>query len=103
SRAARAERMGHLAAHDLRAAGLGDPAVLASPRRTALGAVSIAFALAGRLRPRAERLCSDRLAPRFRRRPPATTRLGGRLRHPPGSRSEEHTSELQSRFDLVCR
>src|SRR6266704_6041793 len=22
---------------------------------------------------------------------------------PPGSRSEEHTSELQSRFDLVCR
>src|SRR5699024_11239071 len=23
--------------------------------------------------------------------------------HPPGIRSEEHTSELQSRFDLVCR
>src|SRR5699024_12552390 len=23
--------------------------------------------------------------------------------HPPAPRSEEHTSELQSRFDLVCR
>src|SRR5437868_13058666 len=23
--------------------------------------------------------------------------------HPPNTRSEEHTSELQSRFDLVCR
>src|SRR5438067_8162899 len=28
------------------------------------------------------------------------TQLGGRSR---ASRSEEHTSELQSRFDLVCR
>src|SRR5699024_11702973 len=27
----------------------------------------------------------------------------GRSRTAPGSRSEEHTSELQSRFDLVCR
>src|SRR5437868_14577757 len=37
----------------------------------------------------------DRVAPR-------ATRLGG---CPPAvqSRSEEHTSELQSRFDLVCR
>src|SRR5207249_6283879 len=25
------------------------------------------------------------------------------FRHPVGGRSEEHTSELQSRFDLVCR
>src|SRR5437868_11007007 len=29
--------------------------------------------------------------------------LGGILRSSPGGRSEEHTSELQSRFDLVCR
>src|SRR5699024_12106363 len=28
---------------------------------------------------------------------------GDRHRLEPGSRSEEHTSELQSRFDLVCR
>src|SRR5207249_11284333 len=27
----------------------------------------------------------------------------GSIRQHPGSRSEEHTSELQSRFDLVCR
>src|SRR5438067_13383320 len=27
----------------------------------------------------------------------------GQLRRGPGQRSEEHTSELQSRFDLVCR
>src|SRR5690625_4132309 len=89
--------MGHLAAHDLWPAGLGDPAVLASPRRTALGAVRTAFALAGRLRPRAERFGSDRLAPRFRRRPPATTRLGGRLRHPPGSRPAHPADRLARR------
>src|SRR5438034_3977817 len=28
---------------------------------------------------------------------------GGRVRGPAGSRSEEHTSELQSHSDLVCR
>src|SRR5207249_12207349 len=27
----------------------------------------------------------------------------GQATPPPGPRSEEHTSELQSRFDLVCR
>src|SRR5207247_9690433 len=32
----------------------------------------------------------------------ATTRVAGQLRAPP-DRSEEHTSELQSRVDLVCR
>src|SRR5207249_6597041 len=29
--------------------------------------------------------------------------LGGTALTPPPARSEEHTSELQSRFDLVCR
>src|SRR5699024_12234479 len=29
--------------------------------------------------------------------------LGGQRMSRPGKRSEEHTSELQSRFDLVCR
>src|SRR6266496_4761088 len=33
-------------------------------------------------------------------RPPGR---GSRRSHPPGRRSEEHTSELQSRRDLVCR
>src|SRR6266516_7181706 len=48
----------------------------------------------------------------FRSRPcRARTRRHGRRSHlpgrratpPPGSRSEEHTSELQSPYDLVCR
>src|SRR5438105_15910633 len=30
-------------------------------------------------------------------------RRGGKVRHGHPSRSEEHTSELQSRVDLVCR
>src|SRR5207249_5608124 len=30
-------------------------------------------------------------------------RSAGDVGHVPGLRSEEHTSELQSRFDLVCR
>src|SRR5207249_12305147 len=36
---------------------------------------------------------------------PATSRQGARARAPwrDVARSEEHTSELQSRFDLVCR
>src|SRR5206468_8856624 len=34
-------------------------------------------------------------------RSPATSQ--GSLSYSPGSRSEEHTSELQSRSDLVCR
>src|SRR2546422_8069416 len=29
--------------------------------------------------------------------------VAGRAHQPPGSRSEEHTSELQSRLHLVCR
>src|SRR6266704_4718396 len=40
-------------------------------------------------------------------RSPGRVRAGpggpGRLPAPPPRRSEEHTSELQSRFDLVCR
>src|SRR5690606_40697486 len=58
--------------------------------------------------------CASRSAPRLRtsgrrrrrvhRRPdpPATTRATRALRAPAG-RSEEHTSELQSRENLVCR
>src|SRR5699024_12352723 len=33
----------------------------------------------------------------------ASARWSCRRRSPPMRRSEEHTSELQSRFDLVCR
>src|SRR5699024_12728599 len=33
----------------------------------------------------------------------AVCRIDGTHADPPGRRSEEHTSELQSRFDLVCR
>src|SRR5438874_3727674 len=45
---------------------------------------------------------SRRRLPRARRRPaPAHRRRKGRGRGP--ARSEEHTSELQSRRDLVCR
>src|SRR5699024_12610703 len=44
---------------------------------------------------------------RFRRSPPATSPASAaphaRARWPRPARSEEHTSELQSRFDLVCR
>src|SRR5207249_9807176 len=41
----------------------------------------------------------------FRSRPagPGTRHARGRGGHARGARSEEHTSELQSRFDLVCR
>src|SRR2546421_7687402 len=39
-------------------------------------------------------------APLVRGQPDAA---GSRWRGPAGSRSEEHTSELQSRSDLVCR
>src|SRR5689334_24054505 len=44
-----------------------------------------------------------RLRPHHRRQLPET---GGEERHPvsvPAPRSEEHTSELQSQFHLVCR
>src|SRR5699024_11936640 len=38
-----------------------------------------------------------------RRRPPASTPWTCTPATPSCARSEEHTSELQSRFDLVCR
>src|SRR5690349_23334082 len=38
-----------------------------------------------------------------RTRPPPARRSGGSPGPGPGRRSEEHTSELQSRRDLVCR
>src|SRR5215208_6381554 len=48
-----------------------------------------------RTRPRRIRRCS--------RRPPAWGRGGRRSPRPSRARSEEHTSELQSRGHLVCR
>src|SRR5262245_66216524 len=46
----------------------------------------------------------NRLAPSARRSPSASGRRGfGCRRAPPRSRSEEHTSELQSLRHLVCR
>src|SRR5699024_12781433 len=38
-----------------------------------------------------------------RKRPPPVSRWGSCSRWSRRERSEEHTSELQSRFDLVCR
>src|SRR5699024_12553818 len=35
--------------------------------------------------------------------PPTPWSPCSKVANPPSSRSEEHTSELQSRFDLVCR
>jgi hypothetical protein len=49
--------------------------------RDGLGTLGAAPALARCLRPRAERVRTARLAPRLRRRPPATPLLGHRLRH----------------------
>src|SRR2546428_13586102 len=40
---------------------------------------------------------------RPRKGPVAYDRIGWRVQGLPGARSEEHTSELQSRSDLVCR
>src|SRR5699024_11367286 len=46
----------------------------------------------------------DRSVPTGRDRAvPGAVRGGREGRPPPQARSEEHTSELQSRFDLVCR
>src|SRR2546428_8257334 len=50
---------------------------------------------------RSHRPRSPRNGPWVRR--PPTARGGGRRRSAVGGRSEEHTSELQSRSDLVCR
>src|SRR5207249_11630003 len=44
-----------------------------------------------------DRCCGMGSDPRHRAAAPAAVEAA------PGSRSEEHTSELQSRFDLVCR
>src|SRR2546428_7175047 len=44
--------------------------------------------------------CRCAPSPRPPRRPPGSSRRGRRAS---ASRSEEHTSELQSRSDLVCR
>src|SRR2546427_2089441 len=44
-----------------------------------------------------------RLRPSFVRIDPPQLRLLGRRRRRPNRRSEEHTSELQSQSNLVCR
>src|SRR5437868_13424226 len=49
------------------------------------------------------RRSSDLPAARDRRAAPPPHGLRGRADLHGGRRSEEHTSELQSRFDLVCR
>src|SRR5699024_11774551 len=52
-------------------------------------------------------LINERISTEIRHQPQpeARTYLHGRRRRAPGRnpKSEEHTSELQSRFDLVCR
>src|SRR5438067_10235620 len=57
--------------------------------------------------PRPPRPDAGRPRLRAERRLPATARgrvaPAGTPRGTPAARSEEHTSELQSRFDLVCR
>src|SRR5207249_11785215 len=58
--------------------------------------------------PREQRRRSNAAPPRVPRRHPlpGAPRRGSADSRPPGRRrprSEEHTSELQSRFDLVCR
>src|SRR5690349_24263546 len=45
----------------------------------------------------------DSREPGWAARTPRTTIRGSPSAAPPSSRSEEHTSELQSRRDLVCR
>src|SRR5207302_5526672 len=74
------------------------------PARATCRAASVAVAAtAGPPRPRLDRGKNGALeTPPARRAPPASCRdrPGGLL---PGGRSEEHTSELQSRENLVCR
>src|SRR5207249_11409989 len=52
---------------------------------------------------RTSRLTSAGAGPRCAGRVSGINGQAGRAGRRPGSRSEEHTSELQSRFDLVCR
>src|SRR5207249_9935208 len=47
--------------------------------------------------------CTSLIRSSGQRAEPSTYRKGGSLGCQSASRSEEHTSELQSRFDLVCR
>src|SRR5699024_12752829 len=82
TRRGRAEPVGGLAVPRLRTPRQRAAAVLAPPPRTAVGTLRAAPALAGCLRPRAERLRGDRVAPRLGRRPRPPPGLGGRLGHP---------------------
>jgi len=53
-----------------------------------------AHALAVQLRPRTGRVGADRVAHRFRARPRTAPRMGGHLRHPPGSRPANSADHL---------
>src|SRR5690242_21759098 len=55
------------------------------------------------LSPRGSRAHRQRGAAARAREPPGAPRAQGRRRAPRSSRSEEHTSELQSHVNLVCR
>src|SRR5438067_4072302 len=50
--------------------------------------------------PESERTCACCHVPMYSKSPPRARAVAGDTRY---ARSEEHTSELQSRFDLVCR
>src|SRR5438067_4640227 len=52
---------------------------------------------------RSSRHHADHLYAERRRRTRRPARAAARTHRLTGARSEEHTSELQSRFDLVCR
>src|SRR5260221_10859670 len=61
------------------------------------------FVAASRSDANDENASSSRYCARSRRRRPATERIAFTCADPPTRRSEEHTSELQSHSDLVCR
>src|SRR5438067_10248658 len=84
------------------------------PPRSTLLPYTTLFRSRDGARPRAQRdgdLAGPRRRPRFPRhlrerhalRPPAPRLRGAAAPEAHAVRSEEHTSELQSRFDLVCR
>src|SRR5699024_12162268 len=83
------------------------PSLLLAPATSACSTLSLHDALPispfVHRRSRRPHLCRRPRANYRVRHARGTTRLRRRLRTPVLPRSEEHTSELQSRFDLVCR
>src|SRR5699024_4500941 len=96
-RVAGVEPLDRLAAPHLRATRLSGSAILAPPPRTGLGTLCPAPALALRLRPRAERFGTHRVASRLRRRAPTSARLGRHLRHTLGPRPTHPPDHLARR------